>query len=147
VGTWILYVYKGAHGLGHHDEFISTEDQSKLSEAAFWQVIISSSLGMALLKISIALNLLRLSPSRWYTWCLWASVRKSFVGRVELLTNEGLTVIGTAFVAAYSFMAAMTFFLFCKPMRAYWDPTIKGAKCYSIHLFITFALINTGVYP
>lgn len=29
---------------------------------------------MALLKISIALNLLRLSPSRWYIWSLWVSI-------------------------------------------------------------------------
>lgn len=42
-------------------------------------------------------------------------------------------------------MGAMTFFLHCKPMQAHWDYTIKGAKCYSIDLFITFALINTGV--
>lgn len=53
------------------------ENQSKISEAEFWQVIISSCLGIALLKISIALNLLRLSPSRWYTWCLWFGIGKS----------------------------------------------------------------------
>lgn len=42
-------------------------------------------------------------------------------------------------------MGAMTFFLHCKPMKAHWDPTIKGAQCYSMQLFITFAIINTGV--
>lgn len=78
---------------------------------------------MALLKVSIALNLLRLSPSRWYIWSLWVSI---------------------AFVMAYCFMGSMTFFLFCKPMAGFWDPTIKGVKCYSIHLFITFALVNTA---
>ena len=41
-------------------------------------------------------------------------------------------------------MATMTFFLYCQPMEAFWDHTIKNAKCYSLHLFITFALINTG---
>lgn len=123
IGTWILYIYKGAHGVGRHDAYISAEDSIKLTEADFWQVILSSALGMALLKISIALNLLRLSPSKWYSWCLWASI---------------------VFVAAYSFMAAMTFFLYCRPMQAYWDTSIKNAKCYSINLFITFALINTA---
>lgn len=46
----------------------------KLDEAAFWQVIICSAAGIALLKISIALNLLRFSPTRWYTMSLWTSI-------------------------------------------------------------------------
>lgn len=50
------------------------------------------------------------------------------------------------FVSAYSFMGAMTFFCYCKPMSAFWDHSIKDATCYSIHLFITFALINTCAY-
>lgn len=76
IATWILFVYQGVHGLGRHINFISEQDQSKISDASFWQVIISSSLGMALLKISVALNLLRLSVSRWYTLCLWSSIGK-----------------------------------------------------------------------
>ncbi|RMJ24771.1 hypothetical protein PHISP_04358 [Aspergillus sp. HF37] len=120
---WTVTGAAGFHGLGRHVEFISAEDRVKLGQAKFWQVIISSAVGMALLKISVGLNLLRLSPSRWYVWCLWISI---------------------AFVSAYSFMAAMTFFLHCDPMQAHWDYSIKGAKCYSIDLFITFALINTA---
>ena len=57
-----------------------------------------------------------------------------------LVTDNGI-----GFVLAYCFMGSMTFFLFCKPMAGFWDPTIKGVKCYSIHLFVTFALINTGM--
>lgn len=30
-------------------------------------------------------------------------------------------------------------------MEAFWDHTVKDAKCYSIQLFITFALVNTGI--
>jgi hypothetical protein len=79
--VWILYIYKGFHGLGKHNKFVSSEDQVKLTEGSFWQVILSSCLGMALLKISIALNLLRLSPSRWYIWSLWVSIGElSFSG-------------------------------------------------------------------
>lgn len=85
IAVWALYLYKGFHGLGRHIEFISNPDQSKLSEASFWQVIISSCLGMALLKISIALNLLRLSPSRWYTWCLWVSIGKLYLDHVWIV--------------------------------------------------------------
>ncbi|KAB8219594.1 hypothetical protein BDV33DRAFT_231459 [Aspergillus novoparasiticus] len=123
IGGWILYVYKACHGLGHHIQFLDDMQRMRLDEAAFWQVIICSAAGIALLKISIALNLLRFSPTRWYTMSLWTSI---------------------AFVAAYSFMAAMTFFLHCKPMQAHWDKGIKDAKCYSVHLFVVFALINTS---
>ncbi|KAL5356291.1 hypothetical protein BJX96DRAFT_162360 [Aspergillus floccosus] len=123
IGGWILYIYKACHGLGRHIQFIETIDRIGMTEAAFWQVIICSATGMAFLKISIALNLLRFSPARWYAVCLWASI---------------------AFVVAYNFMAAMTFFLHCRPMQAHWDTRIKDAKCYSLHLFVVFALINTS---
>lgn len=44
------------------------------SKVGFWQSILAAATAMGLLKISIALNLLRLSPSRWYSWPLWASI-------------------------------------------------------------------------
>ncbi|PLB48435.1 hypothetical protein P170DRAFT_360773 [Aspergillus steynii IBT 23096] len=111
------------HGLGRHIQFIDQTDRIKMTQAAFWQVIICSAAGIAFLKISIALNLLRFSPTRWYTGCLWA---------------------GIGLVSTYSFMGAMTFFLHCKPMQAHWDTRIKDAQCYSVHLFVTFALVNTS---
>jgi hypothetical protein len=74
IGGWILYVYKACHGLGRHIQFIDSMDQMRMNQAAFWQVIICSATGMAFLKISIALNLLRFSPARWYAVCLWASI-------------------------------------------------------------------------
>lgn len=40
-------------------------------------------------------------------------------------------------------MAAMTFFLHCKPMAGSWDFSLK-AKCYSLKLFMTFGLVNTS---
>ncbi|KAF9889690.1 hypothetical protein FE257_006996 [Aspergillus nanangensis] len=123
IGGWILYVYKGCHGVGHHIQYIDPLDSIKINQATFWQCIICSSAGIAFLKISIALNLLRFSPARWYAISLWLSI---------------------GFVSAYSFMASMTFFLHCRPMKAHWDYQIEGAKCYSVHLFIVFALINTS---
>ena len=65
---------------------------------------------------------MRLSPNKWYTGALWASL---------------------VFVCAYSFMGMMTFFLHCDPMKGHWDHSI-GAKCYSVSLFITFALLNSA---
>ncbi|KAJ5788252.1 hypothetical protein N7457_003242 [Penicillium paradoxum] len=73
---WILWIFRGVHGLGHTDAWFAAGngDSTKVAQGSFWQVIIDSALGMAMLKVSIALNLLRLSPARWYVWCLWASI-------------------------------------------------------------------------
>lgn len=37
----------------------------------------------------------------------------------------------------------MTFFLYCTPMAGFWNPALKP-QCYSLQLFITFALVNTS---
>lgn len=120
-GGWIVFVIQSMHGLGRHNDTIEPEDLMVYNHAGFWQSVISANLGMGLLKTSIALHLLRLNPGRWYAMILWSSI---------------------VFVAAYTFMGAMTFFLHCEPMAAHWNR--KLGKCYSIELFVTFALINTS---
>lgn len=47
------------------------------------------------------------------------------------------------FVCCYTFMGMMTFLLYCFPMEGYWNPSLKP-KCYSLALFVKFALVNTG---
>ncbi|KAB8275318.1 hypothetical protein BDV30DRAFT_236687 [Aspergillus minisclerotigenes] len=71
---------------------------------------------------------------------------RSLTNLAQLCSLGGwiLYVYKASFVAAYSFMGAMTFFLHCKPMQAHWDKGIEDAKCYSVHLFVVFALINTS---
>ncbi|KAJ5683550.1 hypothetical protein N7462_006715 [Penicillium macrosclerotiorum] len=73
---WILWVFEGVYGLGHRDAWFSegNGNEIKISQGSFWQIIIDSALGIAMLKFSIALNLLRLSPARWYIYCLWISM-------------------------------------------------------------------------
>ncbi|KAF7548326.1 hypothetical protein G7046_g8713 [Stylonectria norvegica] len=119
---WIIFIIQGSHGLGRHFDTISTEDYIIFSHAGFWQSILSASTAMGLLKISIALNLLRLSTSRWYSWPLWASI---------------------AFVSAYSLWGWLGFLLHCRPMARHWDTSIPGT-CYSIKVFVNTALVNTA---
>lgn len=73
-GGWLCFVLQGLHGLGRHQRIIDPLDLIQMNHVGFWQSIISATGAMALLKVSIALNLLRLSPSRWYTWSLWSSI-------------------------------------------------------------------------
>ncbi|KAM5352647.1 hypothetical protein ACJ41O_005369 [Fusarium nematophilum] len=123
LGGFTIFVIQGLYGLGRHQDTIDPLDLITFQKVGFWQSIISATGAMALLKISIALNLLRLSQSRWYFWSLWISI---------------------GFVSAYSFMGMMTFFLHCQPMAFHWDKRIEGGKCYPIDLFVKFSLINTS---
>jgi hypothetical protein len=97
-------------------------DGEAFDHIAFWQSIISAIAALGLLKISIALFLLRLSNNKWYSRSLWALI---------------------GFVSFYSFGAWLTFFLRCQPMEGYWDRRYS-ASCYDIQLLVTFGLINTG---
>ncbi|KAK1451894.1 hypothetical protein CMEL01_06468 [Colletotrichum melonis] len=117
-----IFSVQSFYGLGKHTLIIPAENMVIMRKSSFFQSIISSIAGLALLKVSIGLSLLRLSNGIWYSRCLWALI---------------------VFVSAYSFMAWMTFFFYCQPLEGYWDKSLKP-KCYPITLFIKFGLINTA---
>ncbi|KAK1752336.1 hypothetical protein QBC47DRAFT_350497 [Echria macrotheca] len=121
-GGYIPFVFMSQHGLGKHILTVSFPDLLVYFQANFWMSIFAMLIGLGLVKISIGFNLLRLSTSRWYTWSLWVTL---------------------VFVVAYTFMACMTFFLHCDTVAGNWDLT-GTAKCYSLDLFITFAVVNTS---
>ncbi|KAK6206202.1 integral membrane protein [Colletotrichum tabaci] len=85
-GGWVVFVIQAQHGLGKHYRTIDPADYVKFQHAAFFSVIVSSAAGMMFLKVSIALNLLRLSPSRWYQWSLWAIIALNIFTDVVLAT-------------------------------------------------------------
>ncbi|KAI0118751.1 hypothetical protein GGR51DRAFT_554441 [Nemania sp. FL0031] len=120
--SWVLYIYESQHGLGKHKIYVSAEDIWLFGAANFAQTIINL-LGIGLLKISLSFSLLRLSRSKIFKWILWGAI---------------------AFVTIYTIFAFLTLFLYCKPLSGFWDVT-SGAKCYSLQLFIRFALANTAL--
>ncbi|KZL85174.1 integral membrane protein, partial [Colletotrichum incanum] len=122
VAGMTIFSVQSFYGLGRHTLTIPEDDMVIMRKSSFFQSIISSIAGLALLKVSIGLSLLRLSRSVWYSRSLWALI---------------------VFVSAYSFMAWMTFFFYCQPLEGYWDKSLKP-KCYPITLFIKFGLINTA---
>ncbi|KAF0324228.1 hypothetical protein GQ607_008658 [Colletotrichum asianum] len=124
-GGWVIFIIQAQYGLGKHYRTIEPADYTKFQQAAFWSVIISSAAGMMFLKLSIALNLLRLSTQRWYQWSLWAIM--------------GLTVV-------YCIGGMFPFLLNCKPMSGYWDKTLQPKPvCMALPLFIKLGVLNTAL--
>ncbi|KAI9172302.1 hypothetical protein HJFPF1_01801 [Paramyrothecium foliicola] len=122
LGGYIIYLCQIQYGLGRHSILSDPADRIEFAKLGYVQSIAVHILALGLLKISLALSLLRLSRTRWYTWALWSLI---------------------AFVVAYTIMACCTFFFHCTPFRGNWDSSITR-KCYPITLFVTFALVNTG---
>jgi hypothetical protein len=110
------------HGLGKHDITVQADDLLIFSQANFWLSIFALLIGLGLVKLSIGLNLLRLSTNKWYKWSVWATI---------------------AFVIAYTFMACMTMFLHCDTVAGNWDYA-NARGCYSLDLYVKFGLINTS---
>lgn len=122
LGGYIIYLSQIKYGLGRHAVLSSSEDKIEFSKLGYIQSIVVHIVALGLLKISLALSLLRLSRTRWYSWALWSLI---------------------VFVVAYTIMACCTFFFHCTPFRGNWDSSIPR-KCYPIELFVTFALVNTS---
>ncbi|EOA87874.1 uncharacterized protein SETTUDRAFT_27812 [Exserohilum turcica Et28A] len=123
LGGWICFILQGFHGFGRHAQTVSPEDMVKFTQIGFFGSIISAIGALGMLKISIALFLLRLKNNnlwKWYSRCLWGLL--------------GLVVF-------YTIGAWLTFFLWCVPMEAAWTRT---GVCYSPKMFTAFALTNTG---
>ncbi|OLN91607.1 hypothetical protein CCHL11_06613 [Colletotrichum chlorophyti] len=124
LGGWTVFVIQAHYGLGKHYITIEKSDLVVFSHAGFWQSVISAAGALMWLKVSIALNLLRLSPSKWYKWTLWATIVLTFI---------------------YCIGGMFPFFLHCKPMAGFWNKnTEPPPKCMGIKTFIMFAIINTG---
>ncbi|KAF3031326.1 hypothetical protein E8E12_001468 [Didymella heteroderae] len=122
LGGWICFVLQGYFGLGRHSRVVSKQDLITFEKISFFQAIISAIGALGMLKISIALFLLRLIQNKWYSRALWALI---------------------GFVVIYTIGAWLTFFLRCRPMGAFWDPGL-GGTCYPMELFKSFAMANTG---
>ncbi|KDN64883.1 hypothetical protein CSUB01_09044 [Colletotrichum sublineola] len=63
------------HGLGRHFQTIKTEDRTKFERITFWKTVISDGVAMGLLRISMAISLLRLHKDlKWYRWSLYGLI-------------------------------------------------------------------------
>ncbi|KAH7242680.1 hypothetical protein BKA59DRAFT_530465 [Fusarium tricinctum] len=123
VGTIILFL-QIPYGLGKHADTIERTDYAIFNKYSFIHTVVPLLGGMGLLKIAIALELIKYNGNswRWYNITL-----KCLIG----------------FVVAYTFEAWMSFILFCKPVAKQWDRSLEGS-CYPVSVFIAFGLANSA---
>ncbi|KAK3305600.1 uncharacterized protein B0T15DRAFT_555880 [Chaetomium strumarium] len=120
LAAWIV---ECKNGYGRHIDTIPRSEFSKLMEAQFYQSVFEAAFAFGLLKISIALSLLRLSKGSWYHRILWALI---------------------GFTCFYTVFAFITFLTYCKPIAGQWDPSVRRTKCYSRATYRNFGLFNVA---
>ncbi len=67
------------YGLGRHGPIVSVEDRTMFEHIGFWKTVFSDGVAMGLLRVSMAVSLLRLkSDLKWYRYSLFAVIGMSF---------------------------------------------------------------------
>ncbi|KAK4040002.1 hypothetical protein C8A01DRAFT_16056 [Parachaetomium inaequale] len=123
--SWICLVLQIPYGLGRHGLVIPTEDRIKFEEITFWKTVFSDGVAMGLLRVSMAISLLRLKKDlQWYRWSLFA-------------------VMG--FVVAYSIQAIAWLFVYCTPFSGWWEFQWMNPfdpRCHDFNLFVNLVYWN-----
>ena len=71
--AWICLILQIPYGLGRHGLVIPIPDRIKFEQITFWKTVFSDGVAMGLLRLSMAISLLRLkSDLNWYRWSLFA---------------------------------------------------------------------------
>lgn len=123
--SWICLILQLPYGLGHHGLTIPVDRRTKFEQISFWKTVISDGFAMGLLRISMALSLLRLNKdTKWYRWSLFA-------------------VIG--FVVLYTIQAVAWLFVYCNPYSGWWEFQWLNPfdpRCYDFNLFLNLTYWN-----
>ncbi|KAH8891502.1 hypothetical protein GQ53DRAFT_648621 [Thozetella sp. PMI_491] len=125
-GGLVPQIVAGMHGaLGRHADTVTTEEMKVYGMMSFVQGVLMTVTSHCLVKVSIALSLLRLNRSKWYQWTLWG-----FIG----------------FIGCYWVIGWVSLIAYCNPIKAHWDTVaFKTAKCYPRDTLNAFASLNTGL--
>ncbi|KAL0938267.1 uncharacterized protein CTRU02_207998 [Colletotrichum truncatum] len=125
--SWICLVLQIPYGLGRHGLTISIEDRTKFERITFWKTVLSDGFALGLLRISMAISLLRLKRDlKWYRWSLYAIV---------------------AFVVAYSIQAISWLFVYCTPYSGWWEFQWMNPfdpRCHDFNLFLNLTYWNVA---
>ncbi|KAL2205543.1 hypothetical protein CC79DRAFT_1371353 [Sarocladium strictum] len=125
LGAWICLFLQIPHGLGRHGIVISVEDRTKMEQINFWKAVISDGLAVGILRVSIAISLLRLSrDTKWYRWSLYALI---------------------GFVVLYTIQAIAWLFVYCTPYSGWWEFQWMNPwdpRCHDFNLFLSLTYWN-----
>ncbi|KAI1336610.1 hypothetical protein F5Y15DRAFT_197512 [Xylariaceae sp. FL0016] len=119
VASLACYIIQAQHGLGSHFEFVGDSDRIAFGAAEF-VLSITNILGLAFLKISLLLSLMKLNTNRMLLRGLWAI---------------------TTFVIAQSLFSCMILLLSCTPIEGFWNKSIDPT-CYDANLFTTLSITS-----
>ncbi|KAK0391542.1 hypothetical protein NLU13_1042 [Sarocladium strictum] len=115
------------YGLGRHGVVIPVADRTKMEQINFWKTVISDGFGLGILRISMAISLLRLNrDTKWYRWSL-------------------LSVI--VFVILYTIQALVWLFVYCKPYSGWWEFQWMNPfdeRCHDFNVFLSMTYWNIG---
>ncbi|TVY83039.1 hypothetical protein LSUE1_G004301 [Lachnellula suecica] len=124
VGVLVCVVGETHHGVGMFSAAISDSELVKLLHWQFFHSIIVT-VGISLVKLSVAFFLLRLVPSKAYKILLWCMI---------------------AFLVAFTISSAGTITFSCTPVSASWDLSLAlTARCFSRDTFTAIGMFNSCV--
>ncbi|KAH7081358.1 hypothetical protein BKA63DRAFT_206862 [Paraphoma chrysanthemicola] len=120
--NFFLSLGSSVHGWGHHSAYVAPKDIVLVFKLNFAQQV-SWILAIALVRLSIALSLLRLSPDRWWTCTLWGIIA------IQIIT----------------YLGHMLFQFFnCTPLRANWEP-VYDIRCWPRRYVLIFGWVANGI--
>ncbi|TIC93577.1 hypothetical protein CH35J_009223 [Colletotrichum higginsianum] len=125
--AWICLILQIPYGLGRHGLTIPTEDRIDFERITFWKTVLSDGVAMGLLRISMAISLLRLKKDlNWYRWSLYALI---------------------GFVVAYSIQAIVWLFVYCTPYSGWWEFQWMNPfdpRCHDFNVFLNLTYWNVA---
>lgn len=125
LGSWICLFLQIPYGLGRHAIVISIEHRTKLEQINFWKAVMSDGFALGVLRISVAISLLRLSrDTKWYRWSLYAVI---------------------VFVVLYTIQGVAWLFVYCDPYSGWWEFQWMNPfdpRCHDFKLFLSLTYWN-----
>jgi hypothetical protein len=77
--SWICLVLQIPYGLGRHGIVIPLADRITFERIGFWKTVFSDGFALGILRLSMAISLLRLNKDlKWYRYSLYAVMGASF---------------------------------------------------------------------
>lgn len=74
----LIFIMQAPNGLGRHRQTTPDDDFLKFRRYGWVYSVVCAVFSFSILKISIALSLLRLSKARWFTWSLYGLIGECY---------------------------------------------------------------------